>query len=143
MRLEVSSYPHVTLLYPKETSVLTALDLGYSEQEIYCCYEPGISGATLMERLCDFDTTLTDSIVALKQKCALEKAKSEKDAAYRALLEETKRLYIQTMCTICTVRKRTELCLPCGHLQVCNMCRSETCHVCFQHVDEYKHVFFS
>ena len=141
MGSEVSSYPHVTLVNPKETSVLTALDLGYSEQEIYCCYEPGISGATLMERLCDFDTALTDSIVALKQKCTLEKTKLEKDAAYRLLLEETKRLYIKTICIVCTKRKRTELSLPCGHLQVCKACRSETCPLCLQHVDEYKHVF--
>ena len=141
MGSEVSSYSDVTLVDPKETSVLTALDLGYSEQEIYCCYEPGISGTTLMERLCDFDTTLTDSIVAFKQKCTLEKTKSEKNAAYRTLLEETKQLYMKTICIICTKRKRTELSLPCSHLQVCKMCRSETCPLCLQYVDEYIQVF--
>ena len=131
-------YAHVTLVNPKELPVLIALDLGYSEQEIYCCYEPNISGFTLVERLCDFDTTLTETIVAFKQKTDLQ---LKKDKTYELLLNETKELYLQTLCVVCLKRKRNRAALPCGDLQVCENCCTDICILCQSPVDEYKHVY--
>ena len=138
-----SPYAHVTLVNPKELPVLIALDLGYSEEEIYCCYEPGMSGVSLVETLCDFDTTLTDTIVLAKRKSALENTRPEKRKAYEELLHETKQLYFKTLCAACLKRKRNQLALPCCHLLVCEKCCTDVCILCQNHVDDYKHVYNS
>ena len=135
------AYKDITLVNPKELPVLIALDLGYSEKEIYCCYEPNISAVTLVERLCDFDTALTDSIVEFKQQCALAKLNKEKEDSFKKLYEETQLLYTNTLCLNCFRNKRSKVAIPCGHLKVCGQCKSTYCITCDQLVSDYVQVF--
>ena len=133
-----NKYDNMSLVNPKEIPVLIALDLGYSEQEIFCCYEADMNAATSVERLCDFDTTLTDVIVAFKKKRP-EKKRPDKDETRSLLMIETKQLYVKTMCIACFSCEKSQLALP--HFLVCENCRKETCIVCHMPVDEYKHIY--
>ena len=108
MGADVSRDDNVSLVNPKEVPVLIALDLGYSEQEIFCCYEADMNAATSVERLCDFDTTLTDVIVAFKKKRP-EKKRPDKDETRSLLMIETKQLYVKAMRIARFNRKRSQL----------------------------------
>ena len=100
-----------------------------------------MNAATLVENLYELDKTLTETIVAFKLKCCLDKKREEQNEAKRALMEETKLLHARTLCIICGIRKRTELALPCTHLKVCVLCRTETCALRRLPVNEYIHVY--
>jgi hypothetical protein len=137
----ISKYHNVKLVNPKETAVFVALDMGYTEKEIFCCYEPGMNAASLVQSLYEFDKSLTEATIALKQKCVLENKELQNETERQAFVEETTLLYVKTLCVICMKRERCEIALPCGHFEVCSKCCKDTCILCHCPVDEYKRIY--
>jgi hypothetical protein len=62
------------------------------------------------------------------------------------LSAENERLYaLKNQCSVCLEHKRLKVCVPCGHVCVCNACGEKVreCPICRGYIRECIHIFYS
>ncbi len=62
------------------------------------------------------------------------------------LSAENERLYaLKNQCSVCLEHKRLMVCVPCGHLCICEECKSRVtkCPICREDIRECIHIFYS
>ena len=106
-----------------------AIEFGYSPELVKTVLE-----TYNFENAGELVTFLFDNedVIEIETPSAVESHLSKEPTADRNLLQETSRLYAETLCSRCKHAPRERLLLPCSHFALCNYCYYTTtrCPLC-------------
>ena len=127
-----SSYPVWAFSFGNMAHQRTvALEFGFEEQVVdYILRQRSFKDAGELVDYLD-QLHLTDNFAEVKARLAKEKVEDEKKQR-NDLVNETRRLHINSKCFRCRKNDRGIVCLPCSHFSLCKTCAmtASQCPVC-------------